>query len=227
MFYIYVIQHIVTHKCYVGKSNEPARRFRTHCRLALKGNLGTKTKAGLIHRALAKYGEINFKFEIIEEWLDEKEAFEAEAFWVEYLRSDVSRFGSDAGYNLTPGGEGWTGGRHTPESKMKIAEGARRLHIDNPSLGLKLAEAAKRSRLEKSKAGAIVYFGESKATWPPPSDVIDSVNRIGYAATGRDLGVSDQAVRLWLKRRGLLSQIIAKPGWLAEKRIRRDCGSFV
>lgn len=69
-------------------------------------------------RALAKDGMDSFNYFVIEEFENEQDCFDAEMFWIEFFRSNYP----DYGYNLTKGGEGSTGYKHTPEAieKFKI-----------------------------------------------------------------------------------------------------------
>jgi len=111
LFYIYVIQNKINDKLYVGKTGKPLKRFAEHINIAS----GSKPREhSLIHSALSKYGTDNFTFQTIEEWEDERDAYEAEKFWIEFFRSNVSKFGRDAGYNVNEGGMGAGTGSANP-----------------------------------------------------------------------------------------------------------------
>lgn len=118
MHYIYVIQNKISCKIYVGKTNNPYKRFKYHCYVAS----GKTTKKYLLHRSMMKHGLSNFSFQVIEEFDSEADANCSEQFWIEYFRSDVSRFGPNHGYNLTAGGEGVVGLRHSQEAKDKVSK---------------------------------------------------------------------------------------------------------
>jgi len=102
-------------KSYVGiTTGSVESRFRVHVRDSKKG--GPQT----IHRALRKYGAEAVKrvtLAISNSW--------------EYLqlveKNAIRVFGTfgKGGYNSTLGGDGFLGGRHTPESKAKIAQASR------------------------------------------------------------------------------------------------------
>jgi group I intron endonuclease len=116
--YIYILQNKINLKIYVGKTYDPESRFMAHLYAASGNTLPNKY---LIHRAIAKYGQDNFIFQTIDEFDNEKECLEAEKFWIEFFRSDVNRFGSECGYNLTAGGEGISGFKHSQEAKNKVS----------------------------------------------------------------------------------------------------------
>lgn len=115
--YIYVLQNKINLKIYVGKTHDPENRFMAH----LYAASGNTTNKYLVHRAIKKYGQDNFSFQTIDEFDNEKDALEAEKFWIEFFRSDVNRFGSGYGYNLTAGGEGISGLKHSQEAKDKVS----------------------------------------------------------------------------------------------------------
>jgi len=65
---IYKILNKITGDCYVGSSNNLARRFLTHKRLLKKGN----HHSIVLQRAWIKYGPSSFKFVILESVKEEK-----------------------------------------------------------------------------------------------------------------------------------------------------------
>jgi group I intron endonuclease len=106
--FVYIITHRASGKIYVGKTRYPERRWNEH-----------KRGARLSHRsilchALKKHGIENFDFTVIEEHTTEDAAYEAEAFFVEYLRW----LGVEL-YNCNGGGRGSRD--PTPETRAKIA----------------------------------------------------------------------------------------------------------
>lgn len=88
--YIYKTVNLINNKVYIGQHKSST--FEPH------KYLGSGT---LLHKAILKYGEENFKNELIE-WCNSKnEMNEREIFWISELRPD---------YNLTKGGDGGKGG---------------------------------------------------------------------------------------------------------------------
>ena len=90
-FNIYIVQNKLNGKCYVGKTINPADRYRAHF---------NNYYNSLIGRTIRKYGKENFEFTVIEEHSSEVECFEAEQFFIQYLQTKFPNV-----YNLTDGGE--------------------------------------------------------------------------------------------------------------------------
>lgn len=85
---IYKITNKLNNKVYIGQSVNPENRWLNH-------KSDTKTYIG---RALHKYGQENFIFEILE-WTEDYNT--RERYWISYYNSYGVK-----GYNLTAGGEG-------------------------------------------------------------------------------------------------------------------------
>lgn len=81
----------------------------------------------LLHRAIRKYGVLNFRREILQEFKTSKEMFEAEAAIV-----TLNSISSEHSYNLAPGGNGGSivvnsvgamnGKHHSAETRRKLSE---------------------------------------------------------------------------------------------------------
>lgn len=112
--FLYRITRIETGKTYIGMTTKPTIRWWTHRWMAGKSS-------SLIHKALAKYGEDSFVFEIIgcsRNWQDGAET----------ERQLIMQYGSyvlDGGYNLTKGGEGVLGNIFSDESRERIGRSRR------------------------------------------------------------------------------------------------------
>lgn len=111
---IYKITNQVNGKIYVGQTiSTLEERFASHCNDAQWGRTNQ-----LLHQAIRKYGAENFIIELIEECEDSL-LNEREIYWIKELNSV---WGYDnLGYNMTEGGGGVPGYRHTEETKAKIA----------------------------------------------------------------------------------------------------------
>lgn len=107
---IYVFTNRLNSKKYVGQSINPEVRYKQHFKDARNDNL-------LFHNALTKYGEEGFIFEIIEENIPLNTISDREKYWIAELNTKKPN-----GYNLTDGGEGTFGYKHTDESKIKMSE---------------------------------------------------------------------------------------------------------
>ncbi len=75
---IYKITNLINNKCYIGKTNNFKRRKSDHFRLATVE--GHKEYNKTLYRAIRKYGQSNFSFEIIEELKDYSIAAEREKY---------------------------------------------------------------------------------------------------------------------------------------------------
>ncbi len=129
-YLIYLITNKINGKVYVGKTDNPTKRWRDHVERAY---CGRPRERFYVHHAIAKYGVENFTFEIIEKHETAEEMREAEIFFIAYLKSLGAQL-----YNQTDGGEGCNGRvvsqvtrdkiskshmgiNHTEETKLKIS----------------------------------------------------------------------------------------------------------
>lgn len=97
---IYKITNLVNGKCYIGETTQFKRRITQHFS-DLRSNSHVNLK---LQHAFNKYGEENFKVEILFSCPDE-ERYQREI-------ETIAKYDSfDHGYNLTPGGDG-PGGHH-------------------------------------------------------------------------------------------------------------------
>jgi group I intron endonuclease len=109
-FIVYLITNKKNGKRYVGKARNARKRWQDHCARAEAGS------PNAIHVAIRKYGRNEFVVEVLEHCDDEISAFNAE-------RAHIARLGTKRrGYNMTDGGEGCSGYKHTAESLKKIGD---------------------------------------------------------------------------------------------------------
>lgn len=101
MGYIYLITNLKNHKLYIGQTVNPiSYRWREHINEAYEGNKSNS----LLHRAIIKYGLLNFNVEQLEECLN-SELNEKEKY---YIKKYDTYYTHNKGYNMTWGGEGNT-----------------------------------------------------------------------------------------------------------------------
>lgn len=123
---VYKITNKVTNKVYIGITNQGSgARYRHHW---YESRIGEPSP---IHRSMAKYGEENFTLEIIDFADTYDELKEKEKYWIKQYNS-IDR---TIGYNLTEGGDGTFGRKHSEETKEKIRQKA---------LGRKLSDETKK-----------------------------------------------------------------------------------
>src|ERR1700722_11731299 len=102
IYSIYKATNIVNNKCYIGWTSNFKQRKITH--LSESFNISSKGYPFYFHKAIRKYGFINFQWDILFQSKDgEYLKNEMEPYFISYYNS----FGK--GYNLTPGGDGTIG----------------------------------------------------------------------------------------------------------------------
>lgn len=119
-FVIYLITNTVNGKVYVGKSGNPAGRWCDHKKVAQGGREKYPEEFFAVHAAMHKYGIQNFRFDILEEFDSEDEAYYFETWWIEFLGSHRKT----QGYNCNMGGKG--GISPSPETRQKLIAAANR-----------------------------------------------------------------------------------------------------
>lgn len=97
-------------KVYVGITKQkPNNRWRNGT-----GYARTDNHQPLIANAIKKYGWDNFTHSIISSDLTLEEALKVESYNIKFYKS------LGISYNITDGGEGWEGCKHTPETIEKL-----------------------------------------------------------------------------------------------------------
>lgn len=86
-----------TNRIYIGKSNNINRRFKDYRKPVKKG------RKSLIHDSIKKYGYDSHIFEILEQCELDK-LNEREMFYIEYFRTNVTKYREGNGLNLYDGG---------------------------------------------------------------------------------------------------------------------------
>ena len=105
---IYKITNLINGKSYVGQTVQPLKeriaQHRYHDEL-------------YVDHEIRKYGWKNFTVEILEECTSHEQLNEREIFWIARLNTK-----HPGGYNMTDGGAGFNGRKHTPESIALMSE---------------------------------------------------------------------------------------------------------
>lgn len=145
-FFVYKITNLINNKIYIGKAKNIKVRWSAHKTAAKKKR---SKDYGYFHRALNKYGFENFKIEEIAEYESEKEAFEAETYYIKLYDSN----NRNIGYNLTNGGDGPSGLKFSDSAKQKMSEAKKGKFIgkNNPFYGKKHSEETLKSQSEIMK----------------------------------------------------------------------------
>ena len=157
-----VYRHITpSGKSYIGITSRknPNKRWRNG-----KGY----EKGSAFRRAIDKYGWDDIQHNILFNDLTEKEAKWLENYLICYYWTFVG-FKNSKGYNMTLGGEGSTGCKHTNEAKRKISEACK--GIEHSNKGKPQTDEAKKKNSEahkgktpwnKGKTGVQVAWNKGK-----------------------------------------------------------------
>lgn len=127
-FYVYCFTNIKNNKIYIGKTNNLIKRKSYH----KFANGGCK----YFHSAIKKYGFSNFDFKILATFNNEIDALNSEIYYIKQYNSDNKNYG----YNLTSGGEGITGYKHSKKSIKKISQAMTAENNPKAKLTIKLAD---------------------------------------------------------------------------------------
>jgi len=99
-------------RVYIGKTFDIKTRFRQH-------RAGHKN-LGVLYNSIRKYGKEAHKFEIIEELFCNQEYTDGrEIFWIRSFMTNIRKYPEQGGMNLSDGGEGSFGARHSEEWKKQ------------------------------------------------------------------------------------------------------------
>lgn len=109
---IYCYINEINSKCYVGQTVDFEKRKREHLYRA-KNSIHNMC----FYNAIRKYGIDNFRWEILCECNSKEELNEMEKYYIKLYNTKAPN-----GYNLTDGGEGMFGFKHTDKAKKKMSE---------------------------------------------------------------------------------------------------------
>jgi group I intron endonuclease len=148
---IYKATNLINGKQYIGKTIF-AMEIRQTKHIS---NLNTVKKRHYpLYSAIKKYGKENFEWVVIDTAETEEELNAKEIYWIKFYDTL-----SPKGYNLTDGGDGQSGHKHSEETKKKISENnywRGRLGVNS---GKKFSDEHREnlSKAHKGKPTKIVY----------------------------------------------------------------------
>lgn len=114
---IYKVTNLVNGKVYIGLT---IRTLKVR-KLEHLNNTNNSSNNVVFHRAIHKYGEDNFKWEVIDTAETTDELKSKEICWIQYYNSFINAENSN-GYNMTLGGEGTLGRKMSDGHKQKLSE---------------------------------------------------------------------------------------------------------
>lgn len=139
--FVYEIINKITGTIYVGKSNNPNQRFKTHMRASNRGS-------SYLAKAVRKYGSESFELNVIGEFESEELAYAYERLRIKELTCQGNKL-----YNLCAGGRGIIMTPHLHEKMIPIWQDPKRLKkISDKSLSNWRSSSFKDDILFKVKA---------------------------------------------------------------------------
>ena len=156
---IYKATNKLNGKCYIGQTTSTLEK-RQHKHL-----YDARWGSQYFYKAIRKYGEENFEWEILCECENKIILDIIETFKIMVNKSHVS----EGGYNCTWGGDGWSlGQKHTEATLEKMRHPKTEKHRDNISkgrLGIVFSDETKK-KMSTSQTGKII-----------PKQTIDKISR--------------------------------------------------
>ncbi len=132
---IYKITNVLNNKIYIGITTKPLnKRRQQHIQWSKH-----KKRLYVIHKAINKYGLDNFLFESIDNFDGNDDACQKEVKYISLYNSFIPN-----GYNMTLGGEGVLGHKHSHSKETKNK-------ISSTMMGIKKSEETKKNMVLAQK----------------------------------------------------------------------------
>jgi len=175
-YIIYQLTNKVNQKIYFGYTSQ---KLKTRIQKHIK-----ETRNTIISRSLRKYGINNFKIETLYEFESEHEAKTTEIFLIAFHKSNIIKNPQGNGMNMTDGGEGASGYKHSIElrkqwSKDRKGTPSSRLQFNelNDPLNKKVYQFTKSGKLIKIYPSVKIAARETNSDTPRISRCCRGVNK--------------------------------------------------
>jgi group I intron endonuclease len=117
IYSIYKCVNVITGKVYIGFDSNWPKRQKRH--LSDSQKKSSRAYNDVFHKAIRKYGQENFEWYVIYQSLDGEHCKDImENYFIVENHSHVN-FKKSNGYNMTLGGDGMLGFKHSKKSKLK------------------------------------------------------------------------------------------------------------
>lgn len=169
---IYKAKNKVNGKVYIGQTSVSLKaRMDSHRSAADAG------RGYVFQRAIKKYGFENFEWEEIDSAKDKDELCEKEIYWIEFYNSFIRNKDSN-GYNMTKGGEGWSGVDHSGEKNSMFGK----KHSDESRYRNMINQETRKPVLAYDFKGS--FYKEFPSINKASNDVLGDFNVISKACKG-------------------------------------------
>ena len=152
---VYIHSCKISNKAYIGVTNDIKERWRNKGSRYLVKRKDGRYAHPVFAQALIKYPDWDNDWEhiIFMDGLTESEAHHIECLLIALFQTNVCRYGPDAGYNCTDGGEGSSGRIITDETRRKISEALMGMFAGekNPNYGKPLSEERRKQISETNR----------------------------------------------------------------------------
>lgn len=174
---IYLSKNVINQKKYIGKTvRQLNNRKISHLSAVRKGRENV-----YFHNAIRKHGESSFTWEIVCECSTSKELCQKEKYYINLYKTN----NPDYGYNLTNGGEGCEGYKHTQANKELMSKMKKGLFVgeNNPMYGKHHSKETIIKQSELKKGENHPFWGKKR---PEHSMALKGIKRPGVNKKGKD-----------------------------------------
>ena len=145
---VYMHTNLTNHKVYIGITCRNVQE-------RWQNGLGYKKDQPVFYNAIKKYGWDGFEHIIFADNLTEDEAKKMEILLIAFYKTNCKKYDNpEYGYNMTDGGDGMFGMKHTKETKRKLSKIAKERFANpanRPALGKHPTEETRRKMSEAQK----------------------------------------------------------------------------